>query len=102
MRLTRSPRACARRGNATVIAVITLFVIGSLAGMILIVSQRHSGEIAALTDQNRAFFVADLPGGPVRDPPFRQQVGREQRLSNHALGHERRVGQGLEPDGLLH
>jgi hypothetical protein len=47
-----------RRGNATVIAVIVLFVIGSLAGVVLSVTQRHSAEVSALADQNRAFFVA--------------------------------------------
>jgi hypothetical protein len=45
-------------GNATVIAVIVLFVIGSLAGVVLSVTQRHSAEISAMADQNRAFFVA--------------------------------------------
>lgn len=47
-----------RSGNATVIAVIVLFVIGSLAGVVLSVTQRHSAEISAMADQNRAFFVA--------------------------------------------
>ncbi len=48
----------ARRGNATVLAVMILFVIGSLAAVVLTVTQRHSAEVSALTDQNRAFFVA--------------------------------------------
>jgi hypothetical protein len=42
-----------------VIAVISLFVIGSLAGVILMVTQRHSGEVGAQVDQDRAFSVAD-------------------------------------------
>jgi hypothetical protein len=50
--------ASGQSGNATVIAVIVLFVIGSLAGVVLSVTQRHSAEISALADQNRAFFVA--------------------------------------------
>lgn len=47
-----------RRGNATVIAVIVLFVIGSLAGVVLSVTQRNAAELSAMGDQTRAFFVA--------------------------------------------
>jgi hypothetical protein len=58
MKLEQHRPAQAEAGNATVIAVIVLFVIGSLAGVVLSVSQRHSAEVTALADQNRAFFIA--------------------------------------------
>ena len=51
--------AKSRRGNATVIAVIVLFVIGSLAGVVLSVTQRNAAELSAMADQTRAFFVAE-------------------------------------------
>jgi hypothetical protein len=40
------------------IAVLSMLVIGSLVGMVLTVAHRHSGEVKALADQNRAFFAA--------------------------------------------
>jgi uncharacterized protein (DUF2249 family) len=55
-RIQRSPND-ARRGNASAVAVISLLVIGSLAGVVLSVMQRHSAEVSALGDQDRAFFV---------------------------------------------
>ncbi len=58
MKLHVHPACRNQRGNATVIAVIVLFVIGSLAGVVLSLSQRQSAEVSALADQNRAFFVA--------------------------------------------
>lgn len=58
MRLFASSAPDAQRGNATVISVIVLFVIGSLAAVVLTVSQRHTAEIAAMADQNRAFMAA--------------------------------------------
>ena len=58
MKLARLSSSRRQRGNATVIAVIVLFVIGSMAGVVLMVSQRQSSEVSALGDQNRAFFVA--------------------------------------------
>jgi hypothetical protein len=58
MKRNPCPVPVARRGNATVVSVIVLFVIGSLAGVVLSVSHRHSAEVNALADQNRAFFVA--------------------------------------------
>ena len=58
MKLALHPVRHGQRGNATVIAVIVLFVIGSLAGVVLSLSQRQSAEVSALADQNRAFFVA--------------------------------------------
>jgi hypothetical protein len=58
MQRLSSTSAARCRGNATVISVIVLFVIGSMAGLVLSVTQRHSAEVRALADQNRAFFVA--------------------------------------------
>jgi hypothetical protein len=57
----RVTRAGSRReaGNATFISLIVLLAIGSLAGVVLTVGQRNSGEIKALTDQNTALFVAE-------------------------------------------
>jgi hypothetical protein len=48
----------ARRGQASIIAALTLFVIGSLAGVILSVSHRHAGEIRGSVATNRAFQAA--------------------------------------------
>ena len=72
-----------RSGNATVIAVIVLFVIGSLAGVVLSLSQRHSGEVSALADQNRAFFVA--------------QAGVNEALADLEAGTVEAVGSAYEP-----
>ncbi len=68
-----------RRGNATVIAVIVLFVIGSLAGVVLSLSQRHSAEVSALADQNRAFFVAQ---GGVNEALADLQAGTVEALGS--------------------
>ncbi len=57
----RATTAASRQeaGNATFISLIVLLAIGSLAGVVLTVGQRNSGEINALTDQNSALFVAE-------------------------------------------
>jgi len=72
-----------RRGNATVVALVTLFAIGSLAGVILTVSYRSSGEISATVDQNRAFFAA--------------QAGANEALSHLAGGTSDPIGSAQAP-----
>ena len=59
MRIHQSTAIATRRGNATVIAILTLVVIGGLVGVVLSVTQQNSVEVNALADQNRAFFVAE-------------------------------------------
>jgi Tfp pilus assembly protein PilX len=54
----RRPDVRGERGQATLIAVLALLLIGGLVGLVLTVSQRHAGEIKALADANRAFFAA--------------------------------------------
>jgi len=83
MHLRAHSSASAERGNATVIAVIVLFIIGSLAGVVLTVSQRHSAEVSALADQNRAFFVA--------------QSGVNEALANLEAGKLDPIGSEKEP-----
>ncbi|MSR62502.1 MAG: hypothetical protein EXS08_08660 [Planctomycetes bacterium] len=68
----------AQGGNATVIAVLTLFVIGSMAGLVLTVTQRHSAETSAMVDQNHAFFVA--------------QAGANEGLARFGSGDHHSIG----------
>lgn len=90
MRRSFQRGATARRGNATVLAVIILFVVGSLAAMVLSVTQRHSAEVSALADQNRAFFVAQAG---VNDVLAQLETG-ELELKE---GEELRIGSQKEP-----
>jgi hypothetical protein len=72
-----------RRGNATVIAVLTLMVIGSLVGVVMTVTQRHCAEVSAIADQNRAFFVA--------------QAGANQALAQFESGDTDSLGSAQDP-----
>ena len=48
-----------RRGSATLISVIALTTVAGLAGVVLAVGYRSSGEIAAEVDGSRAFYAAE-------------------------------------------
>ncbi len=54
----RRGSATPRRGSATLVAVITLVAISSLAAVVLSVSYRSSLEASAAVDGSRAFFAA--------------------------------------------
>jgi len=71
------------RGQASVLAAFTLLVIGSLAGVILSVSYRHSGEIRSSVAESRAFLAA--------------QAGANQALAALAAGDELGLGSREEP-----
>jgi len=71
------------RGQASILAAFTLLVIGSLAGVILSVSYRHSGEINASVAQSRAFFAA--------------QAGANHALANLALDETGALGSSDAP-----
>jgi len=49
----------ARRGNATVVSLLAMLVIGTFAGVVLTVGQRQSGENRAGIEQNRALLAAE-------------------------------------------
>ena len=93
MELQSRSRPGARRGNATVVAVICLFVIGSLAAVVLTVTQRHSGEVSALADQNHAFFVAQAG---VNDAISQLEAGDLELME----GEEVLIGSPDEPHSL--
>ena len=71
------------RGQASILAAFTLLVIGSLAGVILSVSYRHSGEIRSSVAESRAFFAA--------------QAGANEALASLAAGETVALGSAEEP-----
>ncbi|MEQ1894092.1 MAG: hypothetical protein ABL998_16245, partial [Planctomycetota bacterium] len=76
--MKKNAAARARGGNATVIAVLMMLVIGSLVGLVLTVTQRHSAEANAVVDKERAFFVAE--------------AGANEALARFATGNQADVG----------
>jgi hypothetical protein len=72
----------ARRGSASVVAAVALLVIGSLAGVLISLSYRHSGEIRGSVATNRALLAA--------------QAGANEALAQFT-GEELALGSAEEP-----